>query len=540
MAPPRRVPNPPSTTSANPTAARRRRRWFRIALLLGSLGFGLGACEVVLRLAGNYRLGSLRLEPTWGSDTAARDLVLGQDLVAQVTAAARAVAPELDAAWLATSPPPLPRRPVDARLLENWSRTPQLMFLCDINEVFLRACWQPGSGVQHLVGPTAPREFTVFASPNGGPNPLYRYPPSVTMPDGLTTNAFGFRGPELALDKPSKTVRIACVGASTTVDAHHFAWSYPELLQHWLSLWAAQQRLDLRFEVINAGREAIRSPDIRAIVEYEVLPLAVDYVVYYEGANQFGVTDLLRHLRVEGAFTPGQPPPGTALELAGQDAKSGRWIDALCTWSATAERARSLFESRRPQDEPAKPVQTVTLPEGLDETAPDLDRAGDVLQLGPILADLEAIRTAVTAAKAKLLLCSFCWMAKDGLQLDLQAGRSVYWHLNGAYWPVRYANVRRFADLQNRFYAAWAKDRGVPFLDVAAGLPLDPRLFTDGIHATELGSRLRAWLTFAGLVRELTADLKAGTVPVPDLHPDASHPFLRPAKRLTAAELDRR
>lgn len=503
-----------------------------LALLLG---------EVVLRLVGGYRLATLRLQPAWATgDAVARELAASPSLVAQVVAAGRAFAPDVPESWIGTSPPPLPRRPVDPRMQAEWSRCPQLMFLCEVNETFLRALWQPTSGLTHVVGPDAPREFRVFTLPGAGAHPVYRFPPSVTMPDGLTTNAFGFRGPELAVDKPPKTVRIACVGASTTVDAHHFAWSYPELLQQWLDRWAADAGLGVRFEVINAGREAIKSPDIRAVVAYEVLPLAVDYVVYYEGANQFGVADLLRHVRVDGQFTPGQPPADLVLEIAGQRANSGRWLDEWSTWSATAERLRSLFESREPQPEPRKPPQQVVLPTGLDELRPDLARAPDVLMLGQILGDLEAMRAATHAAGGRFVLCSFCWMAKDGLRLDLQAGRSVFWHLNSHYWPVTYGNVRRLADLQNRFFAAWAKDRGVPFLDVAAALPLDPALFTDGVHATELGSRLRAWLTFTALVPVLAADLRAGVVPVPDNRVDGVHPYLVPARRLSAADLDRR
>jgi len=533
------VPSLVATPSQRPVP---RRRWlFRAILCGGSLLLALGTGEVTLRVAGRYRLDSLRLEPAWATgDAVAAELAGNEESVRHVRAAAQGLAPGLADGWLAESPPPLPKHAVDPHLLASWGGPQQLMFLCEVNEVLLRSLWRPGSGLVHAVGPDHPREFRVFTPPDGQPHPLYRYPPSVTMPDGLTTNAFGFRGPEIALDKPARTVRIACVGASTTVDAHHFAWSYPELLQHWLGRWAGRAGFDVRFEVINAGREAIRSDDIRAVVSYEVLPLAVDYVVYYEGANQFGVADLLRHVRVDGPFTPGQPPPGVVLDLAGQEPRSGRWIDALCTWSATAERLRSLFESRAPQPEPRKPPQRLALPPGLDERLPDLARAAEVLQLGAVLADLDAIHAATRAANARLLLCSFCWMARDGLQLDLQAGRSVFWHLNGAYWPVTYAHVRRLADLQNRCYAAWAKDRGVPFLDVAAGMPLDPRLYTDGVHATELGSRLRAWLTFAALVPHLEADLRSGVVPVPDARPDPRHPYLLPARRLDAAELDRR
>jgi hypothetical protein len=462
------------------------------------------------------------------------------DLVDEVVTTAGRTAPGLDRSWLFESPPPLPRHPVPPAMLAHWARLPRLEFLCHINEALLTRLWQKGIGLAAVVGPYYPREFDVFTVPDGGINPMFRYPPRATMPDGLTTNAFGFRGPDIAVDKPARTVRIACVGASTTVDSHHFAWSYPELMQHWLDRWAASRRLDVRFEVINAGREAIRSPDIRAIVEYEVLPLAVDYVVYYEGANQCGLGEMLRHVQVQGAFTPAQPPPEVAVDIRGLAAQSGPLLEGLHDHSVNGTRLLRIagFGTARP--EPAKPAQSLVLPAGFDEHAPDLARAAEILEMGTILPDLDAIHRLTEAAGARLVLCSFCWMVQDGLELDLAESRSIYSHLNVTYWPLRYAVMRRLTDLQNRCYATWARAHDVAFLDLAAQMPRDARLSIDAIHTTELGSRLRAWLTFAGLVRLLEADLQSGRLPSPDTHPDAQHPFLRPARHVTAAELDGR
>lgn len=477
----------------------------------------------------------------FGFGLADRLLPTAEDALQTLVAArAAAIAPSLDAAWIDESPPPLPKRPVPPAMLANWAQVPQLMFLCQINEVLLRSIWQPGTGLAHVAGPGAPREYDVFTPPDGGPNPRFRYPPSTTMPDGLTTNSLGFRGPDLAVDKPPRTIRIACVGASTTVDSHHFAWSYPELMQHWLNRWSRSKRLGLHFEVINAGREAIRSSDIRAIVQYEVLPLAVDYVLYYEGANQCGLPDMLRHVQVDGEFTPATPPPALANDLRALAAAAGPATDLARRHSANVRRVLSLTGFGTNVAEPGKPPQRLALPAGIDPAAPDLARAWEVLQLGPILADLDGIHAACAAAKAKLVLGSFCWMVDDDLRLDLAEDRSVHAHLNGTFWPLRYDVVKQLTDLQNRFYAAWAAARGVPFVDIAAQLPRDPLLYIDAVHGTELGSRLRAWIVCAELVRLLERDLAAGTVPVPDRQIDRVHPHLQPAKHLTAAELDRR
>lgn len=458
----------------------------------------------------------------------------------QVLDRAATLSTGLDRNWLSSSPPPLPKHPVPPAMLANWQKVPQLMFLCELNEVLLRALWQPGTGLTHIAGPDAPREFFVFRTPDGGPNPRFRYPPSTTLPDGLSTNKFGFRSPDLTVDKPARTIRIACVGASTTVDSHHFPYSYPELLPHWLDLWAAEKGLDLHFEVINAGREALQSNDLRAIVQYEVLPFAVDYVIYYEGANQCGLTEMLRHVQVQGEFTAATPPPTVATELPALFATTSKPLATLRQHSVNTKRMLSLLGAGRDVAEPNKPAQQLSLPAGLDEFGPDITRASEVMQLGPILTDLDAIQKLCAAANAQLVLCSFCWLIADDLRLDLAEGHSAFAHLNGRFWPLRYEMVRRLTDLQNRFFANWAKARSVPFFDLAAQLPRDPLLYVDAVHNTELGSRLHAWLVFAGLTQQIEKDLLRGVVPVPDTHPDPEHPFLKPARHLTADELDRR
>lgn len=458
----------------------------------------------------------------------------------QVLERADRIAKGLDASWLSESPPPRAKPPVSPTMLANWRKVPQLMFLCEVNEVLLRALWQPGTGLTHIAGPDAPREFEVFGMPDGGPNPRFRYPRSTTLPGGLTTNNFGFRSPDLTVDKPPRTIRIACVGASTTVDSHHFTHSYPELLPHWLGLWAASKGLDLHFEVINAGREALQSSDIRAIVQYELLPFDVDYIVYYEGANQCGISEMLRSVQVKEPYIASQPPATIGTDLPALTEATSPFLAGLRQRSVNTKKLLSLLGFGMATKEPSKPLQELSLPLGLDEWAPDISRASEVMHLGTILTDLDAIQDLCVAAHAQLVMCSFSWLVTDDLRLDLAEGHSAYAHLNAGFWPLRYDTIRRLTDLQNRFFASWATARGVPFFDLAAQLPRDPLVFVDAVHNTELGSRLHAWLVFAGLVQLLEKDLKSGVVPRPDTHPDPQHPFLKPARRLTAAELDQR
>lgn len=469
------------------------------------------------------------------SDT---DAQIRQRLRDEVVATAGRSAPGLDPAWLDRTPPPLPARPMPQELLDVWARAPQLLFLCELNETLLRALWQPGSGLRNNLGPGAPDSILAFPSPDGSPFPGYRYPASVTLPDGLATNNLGFRGPDLAVDKPARTVRIACVGASITVDGHHFAFSYPERMQTWLDLWAVARGLDVRFEVINAGREAIKSSDVRAIVQHELLPLAVDYVIYHEGANQCGLPEMHKHVAIDAATAARfAAPPANLAELA---QASSPWLGSARTASATLRRGLAVLGFGRDQQEPDKPEQTVTLPPGLDEHAPDPAAAGPFLQMGAVLADLGAMQRLCDAAGATLVVTSFPWSCSPGARLHTGERHSLYTHLNVTFWPLRYATIQRLTDLQNRVLLAWGTQRGLPTIDVAAQLPRDPSLFVDAYHTTELGSQLRAWLITAALLPILERDLAAGKVPVPDRQRDDHHPGRPPARRLTAAELDRR
>src|SRR5213593_1432118 len=92
-----------------PTA--RRRRGAKVVLALLSLALATVLGEAVLRAAGGYRLFSLRLQPRLGRPDAVRQLELGADLVQPFVARWQRDRPDLDPAWLGTSPSPLPRPP---------------------------------------------------------------------------------------------------------------------------------------------------------------------------------------------------------------------------------------------------------------------------------------------------------------------------------------------------------------------------------------------------------------------------------------------
>ncbi|MBK8101460.1 MAG: hypothetical protein IPK26_30635 [Planctomycetes bacterium] len=493
-----------------------------MTLTLASTGLMLGAGELLMRLLDGYPLTAWTLPIAAGRVTAADDLPA--DLVGPFLAQSALAPARLDPAWFRSSPPPVPIQPTPGPIAERLAAGFDKVFALQWNETLIRGAWTPGKGLS--IAPTVgkPDSFYVFLPPPGPPSPRYRYPLSTTLPTGLTTNAFGFRGRQLPVDKPPAVVRIACVGASTTADDHSLPHSYPELLEHFLRTWAAGRGLPVTFEVLNAGCEGYYSFEAAATVQHWVLPLCVDYVLYYEGANQLHSPQVRRHVHID---EPTPPPPGPPASVA-----PGFWS----RHSALARRLQSVLVRGVVLTEPAKPKQTLLLPAGLEQ--PDLTRAAEVADLASIFGSLEAIRTALAPGGARLVLSSFRWFVRDGQEHDPIRGYWGWDTLNNFYWPIRYGNLRALGDLQNRWFAAWAKAHDVDFVDVAAVVPEDGRLYSDHIHNTRLGARCHAWAACALLVPLLERDLQSGRIPVIDSQPDVSHPNCPPMRLLHAAELD--
>lgn len=369
-----------------------------------------------------------------------------------------------------------------------------------------------------------PPEVLTYQASWDSIRPIYRYPPSVTLPTGVTTNQFGWRGPEIALQKPENTIRIAAIGASTTVNGHTYPYSYPEFLQHWLNLWSEANNYDVTFEVINAGREGISSPDLAAIVRYELIPMDLDYIIYYEGANQFDPRTIVTY---PANVVYGQPPPGTVPNLADIESVDKSLLDQLSESSALAERTRALIEQFWiTGEEPPKPEQTFVLPDGLDELRPERQHLNNILDLNRILQDLDQIHADATAHDVTLLMSTFNWFAHDGMVLDITRHRGLYAYLNRKYWPITYANIRRGADLQNRVFKAWADYNQVPLIDIAAQTPIHPDLYADAIHSSHLGVRVRAWLYFEAMTPMLKEDIESGRLPRPARFAYEEHPYI--------------
>jgi hypothetical protein len=428
----------------------------------------------------------------------------------------------LDPRWFSEDPPPLPNRtspgPVLAARYRDFQRRGLVGFQSEwVWNSFLvkRERCNPSGLLRNY-----PATLPAFTPGSVSVHPGYRFPASQTLESGLVTNQFGLRGHPLSLVKPARTIRIAFLGASTTVGFHPFPFSYPEYIENWLNRFAEANHYDVRFEALNGGREGVNSNDIAAILREELLPLDPDLAVYYEGANQFTSANLL----VQPAI-----PSRTAVDPR-DPVVQHKLPEFLRTHFATGDLLDRALNGFRTVGEPRKPSYRLQWPEGVDEGRPNPDSPDLPLELPAIVGDLDAIRAGLADIGGRLAVCSFEWYTPGTTPLSPTRHRLIYEQLNTALWPLRYADIRRLSDFQNRVFRSYAASRKVPFLDVASAIPQDPDLFIDSIHMTEVGERVRAWIAFQRLVPVVRPLIASGQLPH---HTDAAH--LSPPASMAAA-----
>ncbi|MDP1753717.1 MAG: hypothetical protein Q8L22_30075 [Reyranella sp.] len=465
-----------------------------ILLVFASVVLCLVAAEAIVRVLDGYSMGTLRLNTPTGPAS------VGAELVDRIPRAAG-----VERAWFFADPPPLPnRRPVP----EEWTRLYRSIQdkdpgLLDFRAADMFKAWNavfasdPCTS-RHLRG--APGRLFLNDPADGKPTPPYRFLADATLPSGLVTNQIGWRGAPIETPRGTRTVRIVFVGASTTVDAHFQPFSWPEFVGYWLNRWVEAKQLPVRFEVLNAGREGISSPDIAAVVRTEVLPLRPDLVVYYEGANQFRLASVIEDVAKVTANGPAQT-------AAAQSGASLAWLPNAARYSALAGRVEAAVgaavgaaTSTGDGREPPKPTYRLAWPAGLDEQDPDLAHPHLPVSLNEIQRDLDRIRADLAGIGSELALSSFFWLVKDGLALDPIRHKYILQQLNAANHPTRYRDLERLAAFQNRVFAKYARTHGLAFIDIAGATPFEPDLFVDAIHTNPAGSRVRGWVVFNQLL----------------------------------------
>jgi hypothetical protein len=470
-----------------------------ILLVVASILFSFLVAEAAVRYIDGYAMFAVPLSVPTDSSSVKAD---------EMDSVPRAAGVERD--WFFTEPDPLPNR---RRAPEEWSRLYRAIKDNPVGgrtfgPVDLFKSWNTvfaGDPCKHRALHFAPGQLFVYDPADGKARPPYRFLPDATLPSGLVTDQIGWRGAPIETPRGPKTVRIVFVGSSTVIDPHHLPFSWPELVGHWLNMWAKAKGVPVHFEVLNAGRESIVSTDIAAIVRSEVLPLRPDLVVYYEGGNQFWLPSVVEN-----------PPRGRAPLPASAAAPS--WLQMAAHYSAVLARVQAAVgavSSAQDGAEWPKPDYKVVWPAGLDEQDPDLAYPHLPINLNTILKDLDGIRADLATVGSDFAVSAFMWFVKDGMVLDPIRHRFILEQLNAINYPFHYREFERLAAFQNRVLAKYAKTRGLPFVDIAGNTPFDPDLFIDAVHTNYAGSRIRGWIAFNQLLPVVEKHLADGSWPRP-------------------------
>ena len=307
-------------------------------------------------------------------------------------------------------------------------------------------------------------------------------------------NALGFRGHEVVIPKPAGTIRVVCIGGSTTFDTYavsdEAAW--PARLEKRL------RATHPRVEVVNAGVPGHTVDHyLREKKWQRIEALAPDIVVGYFATNE--IADEARH-RYEaklfhcpkGDFDQAKekdpdlqacPRCGANLELRDPPPPLlERAVKTITDWSLFLYKVRLGFE--RFVSQPVEHVGTHDLPEsaalGFEKKLDELVR-----------------RTKKTGARPALGSFALKWRADQPPEKkrELAAGSGCF----SIYVGLSVDGIDRALGSYNAAIGRVARGEGCALIPVAEELSGDPKLFGDFVHFSADGSERMAAVVAQGL-----------------------------------------
>jgi lysophospholipase L1-like esterase len=292
----------------------------------------------------------------------------------------------------------------------------------------------------------------------------------------FTVNRVGLRGKAPALPKPVGTLRIVCLGGSTTFGYHVTDG------EEWPARLGERLGRDGRIEVLNAGRPGATTwNDFRALRD-RLIRLEPDVVILYEGFNDLWRA-VRRHAAVQddyGSVEEDVPPTWEPLDLG----PPRGWPMRLSFGGFYAgRRLESLLDRRRTP----RPV-------------PDLEQL-----FHPAIVDLYATNLA-----AMIRLCRAHDMVPvvatfagcDDAQADAEEGRRRLRYVIEEIPPLDVPTALRGMELYRDQTRQVARREGAPLVDLARQMPKDTAFYSDTVHFTPRGEDRLSELLVAALQQE--------------------------------------
>ena len=258
------------------------------------------------------------------------------------------------------------------------------------------------------------------------------------------TDAYGFRNAPLASPKPPGIYRIVCIGGSTTVEGWTNASTYPGRLQARLREVLGTDRI----EVVNCGISGYTAAaEQRRWDDYMLYE--PDLVLEYNGVN-----DLWQQME------------GQQDRLRGAKSVLARSLFLRTHFSGWFQPSDAVIHRRQER------IATY-----LGEIA---DRGAD--------------------AGVDVVFVTFARPATETLGAD---ERDFFWYDLHHTWPGQLlvpAAYSHWIDLYNDRLRELCRSRGIPCVDVAAGVRGGSELFLDTCHMTDRGIEVKTEALLAGLL----------------------------------------
>ena len=300
--------------------------------------------------------------------------------------------------------------------------------------------------------PRVADDLTIFDPLIGAPRPRPGYHLKSNK-ISIDINSLGFRGDEITKEKPRGTVRIACLGASTTfcteVSNNHATWPY--------RLQEALQRHypGVRIEVVNAGVSGYVAASSVKNLQYRVLPVNPDLVIYYEATNDLWF-DTKQLARREGLI---EQREGFLSESANVLSQHSLLFD-LFFQNWTVFRSRSGSQTRK----------LASIPRDLPNR---------------FIGELDKMNRMLEANDVKFLMSTFLVKYRRGQDRATQVANA---NVGFYYMPwMTMDDLLDGMDYYNDAILRYARAHGMAAVDDRDAIPADDDHYADFVHMTDQG-----------------------------------------------------
>ena len=270
----------------------------------------------------------------------------------------------------------------------------------------------------------------------------------------ITINSHGFRGDEFTVNKPPRTIRIVCLGASTTFsgETSSNATTWTHLLQQQIQ----QDFPQVKVEVINAAVPGYVAADNLKNLKHRVLALDPDLVIYYELNNQI-VRDTQQLARERGLL----PAQHSAVVKA--------IVDHSLLANLVDKNLKIYWRGR----------STATRIDSIPLSLPT-----------QFLGDLEEMRRILSERGVPMVLSTFVVKYRRDQDRATQiANADVAFY----YMPwMSIEGMLQAMDVYNQAILDFARDKQLHAIDDRFAVPADAAHFVDCMHLSTLGNAVMA------------------------------------------------